>query len=231
MTERSRRDFFKQAGAGLAVAGGVLTLRADAWLTPPSGNPELAQIVLAQFGAPPEPAVTRADLRPTRASALGPAYKKGAPFRGKVCPPFEPGTALVVRGRVWGHDTKRPLPGAVLDVWHVDVEGRYAMAGGDYKNRARLLTAEDGAYEFESIHPVAYPMGDGPAYRSPHVHFRVSRPGYRTLITELFFEGDPRHDKDPLFRKELMVPVVRASAHGRAYESATFDVVLESAGA
>lgn len=226
---QSRREFLQQAGAGLA-AGSMLTLRADARPTPPSGNPQLAQIALAQFGTPPDPVQVADYLRPTRPSALGPAYKRGAPFRGKICPPFEPGTVVLISGRVWGFDTKKPLQGAILDIWHVDIKGNYAMANGDFKNRGRLLTSETGAYEFESIHPVAYPMGNSGRWRSPHVHFQVSCPGYKTLITELFFEGDPRHAEDPLFNKALIVPIVTRSAHGKSYEAAVFDFVLEALG-
>ncbi len=30
-----------------------------------------------------------------------------------------------------------------------------------------------------------------PALRPAHIHFRVSAPGFRTLVTQLYFEGDP----------------------------------------
>ena len=30
------------------------------------------------------------------------------------------GDVLVVRGRVWGYDTRRPLPFATLDIWQAD---------------------------------------------------------------------------------------------------------------
>jgi catechol 1,2-dioxygenase len=135
---------------------------------------------------------------------------------------------LILCGRVWGFDTKKPLPGAILDVWHVDIHGRYAMADGDYRNRGRLLSSETGTYEFESIHPVAYPMGDpsGP-WRSPHIHFQLNYPGYKTLITELFFEGDERHEKDPLFKKALLVPIAEKNLQGHGYQLASFDFVLE----
>jgi protocatechuate 3,4-dioxygenase beta subunit len=129
---------------------------------------------------------------------------------------------------VWSFESKRPLAGAMLDIWHVDVQGRYAMANGDFKNRVRLLTSEAGYYELESIHPVAYPMGDGENWRSPHVHFRISCPGYKTLITEFFFEGDPRHHKDPLFQQALMMPVAKKDRYGHTFEVVTFDIVLES---
>ena len=58
-----------------------------------------------------------------------------------------------------------------------------------------------------TIMPVSYPIpDDGPAgqllaamgrhpFRPAHVHFMISAPGYRTLVTHLFFEGDEYLEK------------------------------------
>ena len=72
----------------------------------------------------------------------------------------------------------------MLDLWHVDVNGKYSAGDGDFKNRARILTDESGAYELEGLHPVAYqPGGDG--WRCPHIHLLVEAAGYKRLITEM----------------------------------------------
>jgi catechol 1,2-dioxygenase len=59
--------------------------------------------------------------------------------------------------------------------------------------------------------PVSYPIpDDGPAgqllaamgrhpFRPAHIHFIISAPGYRTLITHLFFEGDEFLESDAVF--------------------------------
>ncbi len=232
MTELTRRDFLKHAGLGLAATGVAgLLLRAEAKPTAASRNIEISESVLQQMGEPPVPIVMQDNLKATKSSQLGPFYRAGAPFRAKVTPPFEPGTVLVVSGRVWAFDTKKPLSGAVLDVWHVDHNGEYSNGNGDdkngFKNRARLITSETGYYEFEAIHPIAYQPGPN-FWRSAHIHYKITHPGYKTLITEIFFEGDPKHDIDPLFQTALMTKVAKQQANGQTYESAVFDIVLEA---
>lgn len=111
-----------------------------------------------------------------------------------------------------------------------------------------LLAAEDGRYWFWSIKPTAYPIPvDGPvgqlvasANRSPmrpaHIHFLVSAPGYQTLTTHVFADGDPYLDSDAVFgvKNELIAPLIRhppgRAADGRdldrPYWSITYDIVL-----
>jgi catechol 1,2-dioxygenase len=227
MSELSRRKFLKQTGwATLGAAG--LVLRADAAPTPTSHDAAEAEKILIEMGPPPKATVAmRGDLKQTVARELGPFYKTGAPFRAKVCPPFEAGNVLVVSGRVWAFDTKKPLPGAVLDLWQVDNEGRYSSGNGDFKNRARLLTTEDGYYEFETIHPVPYQPNSN-MWRSPHIHFIAQCQGYQRLVSEMFFAGDPKQDVDWLFHPALVVPYERKEINGKAVEFAVFDIVLTS---
>ncbi len=231
MNDYTRRDFLKHASLGLAATGVAgLVLRAEAKPTAASKNIEISESVLQQMGEPPLPLVMQDNLKPTQKSQLGPFYRAGAPFRAKVTPPFEPGTVLIVSGRVWAFDTKKPLSGAVLDVWHVDHNGNYSSGDGSdkngFKNRARLITSETGYYEFEAIHPIAYEPNPG-FWRSAHIHYKITHPGYKTLITEIFFEGDPKHDIDPLFQTALMMKIMQQQANGQTYESAVFDIVLE----
>ncbi len=59
--------------------------------------------------------------------------------------------------------------------------------------------------------PTPYPVpADGPAgdllrvahrhpYRPAHIHFIVSNPGYETLVTQVFVEGDNRLNTDVVF--------------------------------
>ena len=128
------------------------------------------------------PGITGIPVR-TTASSAGPFYAKGAPFRAKVTPPHAAGVPLIVSGRVWGLDTRRPLGGAVLDIWQVDNRTRtYSKGGGasgnggeagDFSNRCRVVASESGYYEFETVHPVWYtPNPNDPSFvRSPHIHF------------------------------------------------------------
>src|ERR1700759_975573 len=117
-----RREFLQRSGMGLAAAGvGGLVLGADPPPPPAAGADEEACRFLIQMLPPPKDvAKALGELKKITPIVYGPFYRPGAPFRGKLCSPGEPGTTFVLSGRVWAFDTKRPLPGAVLDIWHVD---------------------------------------------------------------------------------------------------------------
>jgi protocatechuate 3,4-dioxygenase beta subunit len=222
-----RRAFLQQSGVGLAMLGvSGLVLRSDANPTPRSldaGEAENTLRLRADFDDQ-----TKSDLKPTVARQLGPFYRGGSPFRAKLTPPFEPGTVLVVTGRVWSFETKKPLAGASLDLWQVDNQTRdYSSGtGGDFKNRARLLTTEDGYFEFETVHPVPYSPGAN-FWRSPHIHFIAAAAGHKKLVSEMFFKGDEKQDIDQLFHPALAVAVEKKKSNGKEYETAVFDIVLE----
>jgi catechol 1,2-dioxygenase len=214
----SRRDFlrggFFTGAAGLAALGTGI-LRADAAPTPPTEDPFSRLFGGREAGAP------------TEDSTLGPYYKAGAPFRGKLTPPLAEGTVLIIRGRVWGHDTKSPLPFARLDLWQTDAGGRYDNRG--YAYRGRILADEQGHYEYETVHPGPYPLGRG-ASRPGHIHYRVTHPGYGTLVTQLYFRGDAHQKADPFIKDSLVIGLERKQSPGGAYEEGTFDIVLAPAG-
>jgi len=227
MTDHTRRAFLRETSLGLAATtGGALLLRADAFPTRSTAEEVAAPpgVSPAALAVPP-PA---SPLVPTRPVVAGPFYRPGAPYRAKSTPPFEAGTVLLLAGHVWGFDTKRPITGAVLDLWHVDVNGKYSAGDGDFKNRARILTDESGAYELEGIHPVAYqPGGDG--WRCPHIHLMVEAAGYKRLVTEIYFHDDPHQKEDGIFHPSLSVAAQKRTANGQSFETATFDIVLERA--
>ena len=62
----------------------------------------------------------------------------------------------------------------------------------------------DGEYRFWGLKPTPYPIPhDGPVgqmlaavgrspVRAAHLHFMVTAPGYRTLVTHIFVDGDPQ---------------------------------------
>lgn len=104
---------------------------------------------------------------PTRPDALGPFYRPNAPVRTSV------GRGYVLSGRVLGAPDCRPVPRARLEFWLAGPDGRYGDAF-----RATVVADELGAYRFESHFPPAY------AGRPPHIHVRVSAPGYRVLVTQ-----------------------------------------------
>lgn len=221
-----RRDFLQQTGFGLAAIGITgCVLRSDATPTLGTAVPHDAHALIETLPALPG---NDPELKPTVSRDIGPFYRGGSPYRAKLTPPHEPGPVLVVTGRVWSFETKKPLPGVLLDLWQVDSQtATYSNGNGDFKNRARLLTDENGAYEFETVHPVPYSPGPN-FWRSPHVHFIATAAGHKSLVSELFFRGDPKQDIDRLFHPSLSVPVIKEMVNGKEYETAVFDIVLET---
>ena len=228
MADDTRRAFLYRSALGLATTGFAgLNLRADAQPTPQARS---------DHDLPPEaPGGLPDGATVTEPNILGPFYRGGAPFRGKITPPLAQGTVLAVAGRVWSFGTKKPLAGAMLDVWQADHRGRYdnddprnPPKPGVFANRCRVVADERGQYEFETVHPGRYLNGE--KLRPSHVHYRVTAPGHVELVTQLYFEGDPEIIGDPFVRPSLTVPLreVKTDGGGR-YEAATFDIVLAPA--
>ena len=153
MFDSTRRAFLQQTAMGLATVGATgLILRCDAQPTQEINRNH----VLIQMGPTPAAVTPTAELKKITPQPYGPFYRTGAPFRGKLSLPGEPGTTFILSGRVWAFDTKRPLPGAVLDFWHVDMQEKYSNGVSDFRNRGRLVSSETGYYELESIRPIPY---------------------------------------------------------------------------
>jgi len=230
----NRRDALRMglvSFAGLKV--GELILRADALPTETSG-------AIGDYGAylrsapskSSAPNRTSEHLVPTEDNILGPFYRSGAPFRAKITPPLEPGDVVVVTGRVWGHDSKKPLSNVTIDIWQANAKGRYdnddpakPPKKGVYLNRARLVTDENGYYEFETIHPGQYQIGSN-VWRPSHIHYMVACPGYKTLVTQLYFEGDPHNKTDQFIKQSLIRSFRKVKVGAYSYETANFEIVL-----
>jgi protocatechuate 3,4-dioxygenase beta subunit len=124
---------------------------------------------------------------------------------------------------------KRPLPGVVLDIWHVDMREQYSDGVKDLRNRGRVVSSEMGAYEVESIRPIPYrpnPSGSPDFWRCAHFHLLAVRPGYKPLVTEIHFKDDPKKP-DPMYRPENAIAVERHTVNGKGFETGVFDIVLE----
>lgn len=135
---------------------------------------------------------------PTRRDVLGPYFAPNAPSRTAIARASEAGERLRIVGRVLGPDCATPLAGAVIDVWQADAAGHYydcdACDGEDetdeaFRLRGVLSTNASGEFEVTTIKPGHYRLASG--WRPAHVHFRVASPGHATLVTQLYFAGDP----------------------------------------
>ena len=226
MFDTKRRTFLRQTAVGLAAVGvSGLVLRSDAQPTQEVNRDKAGQILIQMASMPQTVAATKGELKKITPQPYGPFYRTGAPFRGKLSLPGEPGTTFVLTGRVWAYDTKRPLAGAVLDFWHVDMQEKYSNGTSDFRNRGRVISAESGLYEVESIRPIPYrpnPTGAPDFWRCAHFHLAAVCPGYRPLVTEIHFQGDAKKN-DPMYRAENAIAV----EDRKTFQTGVFDVVLE----
>ena len=138
-------------------------------------------------------------------------------------------------GRVLGVDG-RPIPDATVEIWQCDAHGRYLHPGDTgsrprdsaFQGFGRAVSGADGAYRFRTIRPVAYPG------RTPHIHFAVTAPGRRELVTQMYVAGEPFNERDGLYRS-IRDPRQRAAVTVRLEEAngvepgalaGAFDIVL-----
>jgi len=166
--------------------------------------------------------------KPTPANELGPFYKKRAPETATLRAPGDPGMPLSVSGQIL--DTRgEKLPNVVVEVWQTDHLGHYDLDG--YRYRAKLPADSSGNYKFESVMPGHYPDRV-----CQHVHYLVTAPGHKPLVTQLYFatdpvfEGDPdkNFNRDPLIHsRELVRPVMLVGDPKDIYGAVNFEHCLE----
>jgi catechol 1,2-dioxygenase len=163
----------------------------------------------------------------TMSALLGPFYRGESPpcaHGESIARCDTPGEELYIRGRVVGLDGK-PIEGATLDIWQASPEGLYENQDPDqtdYNLRGVQVTGPDGCYLFHSMRPAGYPVPTfGPAgdllkaqkrtpMRPAHVHFIVSAPGHKTLITQIFTDTDEAMAQDVVFgaKKQICADLV-----------------------
>jgi protocatechuate 3,4-dioxygenase beta subunit len=108
-----------------------------------------------------------------------------------------------VSGRVLDAGGK-PVRNALVEIWQCDAHGVY-LHTGDTSNRSRqdkqfqgfgrFSTGSTGEYLFRTIKPVPY------SPRTPHIHFKIRRGGHELITTQLYIQGHPGNEKDPIWRE------------------------------
>ena len=161
----------------------------------------------------------------TEPTVFGPFHVEGATPRQMgdsiVVDPMDADEPLTILGEVSSLGGG-PIEGATLDVWQAASNGFYDVQDSDQtplNMRGIFTTGADGRYEVRTVRPVSYPVpDDGPAgallhatgrhnWRPAHVHFVVSAPAHKTVITHLFDSQSDFLDSDVVFgvRDSLIV--------------------------
>lgn len=152
----------------------------------------------------------------TAAALLGPFWRMNSPHTadgGRIVRSPTPGPELFVMCRVLDAK-KQPIDGVEVDVWQSSPAGLYEnqdASQADMNLRGKFFTGSDGQFRFRTVKPGPYPVPvDGPAgdvlraqnrhpYRPAHLHFLCFKPGFKTLVTQVFVDEDKYLESDAVF--------------------------------
>jgi len=126
---------------------------------------------------------------------LGPFYRANAPERTDLTFAGLEGSVVEIKGRIIADDCLSPISDALVEIWHCNTEGEYDNESDQFLHRASQTTSKTGEYSFKTILPGKYL--NGRLYRPAHIHFRVTSPTSKKLISQLYFLGDPHIEEDP----------------------------------
>jgi hydroxyquinol 1,2-dioxygenase len=162
----------------------------------------------------------------TPSSVLGPFHILGAPDLavGGDLKRDNEGATIIVEGKVTDPDGN-PIAGAEIEIWQTADNGLYSNqdnAQPEYNLRGHMTVGDDGVYKLTTVRPAPYTVPiDGSVgemlkatgrhpWRPSHLHFIITAPGYRSLVTEVFPSDDPYLDNDAVFgvREKLIMEYV-----------------------
>lgn len=152
----------------------------------------------------------------TTQNLLGPFWRLNSPRvenDGSIIRSDTPGEPMLVTFTLTQADGT-PIQGAEVDIWHSSPVGLYENqdpSQADMNLRGKFTSDDNGQIRFRSVRPAGYPIPtDGVVgrlleaqnrhpYRPAHVHALAFKPGFKTLITQIYADDDPRLESDVQF--------------------------------
>lgn len=179
----------------------------------------------------------------------GPLYVDGAPLSegfARMDDGTQKSEPVIITGKVTD-EKGQPLADAIVDIWHADLKGAYSYfdtTQSEYNLRRRIKTDSEGNYTAQTIMPSGYGCPEDGATskllsllgrhgeRPAHIHYFVSKPGYKHLTTQINIAGDKYTYDDFAFatRDELVVEAEpKTNEHGLdKFIEIRFDIKLVS---
>ena len=163
----------------------------------------------------------------------GPFYTANAPAiqNDILANSNEVGTRLILSGQVLNLACSEVIPNTEIDIWHANDAGEYDNSG--YNLRGKSTSNSQGFYVFETIKPGLYL--NGATYRPSHFHFKITPPNFPTLITQLYFAGDPHIASDAAasitsgtFDSSNRIIPLTTNANG--FLQGTWDIIINGGG-
>jgi catechol 1,2-dioxygenase len=152
----------------------------------------------------------------TSQSLLGPFWRLNSPRvenGGSIIRSETPGPALFMNAQVLNKQGE-PIVGAEVDIWHSSPIGLYENQDPEQEDmnlRGKFTTDAEGRFWFRSVKPAGYPIPtDGVVgellaaqnrhpFRPAHVHALIFKDGYKTLISQVYADDDPKLETDVQF--------------------------------
>ncbi len=165
-----------------------------------------AALVAAPFAWTGLRAQPQAARRPTPAQTEGPFYPVRLPGdadfdllrNGALA--YRHGQPVWLEGSVTDPQG-RPVAGAQVEIWQCDERGHYHHPGDGgradpaFQGFGRVGVDAAGHWRFRTIRPAPY------SGRTPHIHVKVRLGRHELLTTQLYVAGEPRNDRDFLWRR------------------------------
>jgi len=116
------------------------------------------------------------------------------------------GEITYLTGRILS-TTGEPIRNAFVEIWQVDANASYLHTkgvnpkghDGNFQGYGRFLTDSKGQYHFRTIKPVPYTLGG--VFRTPHIHYGVSKNGKRIYTTQVHIRGHELNAQDSLLKR------------------------------
>ena len=142
------------------------------------------------------------------------------------------GTMLLLSGRVMDTDGN-PVGDVLVEIWQADSYGRYlppkdgapGRRDANFQGYGQSRTDATGTYRFRTIRPVPYES------RPPHIHFQITHPRFRPLVTQMYVVGESGREDPASFggrrtRDALSVTLRPADGADAGALAVRFDIVI-----
>jgi catechol 1,2-dioxygenase len=188
------------------------------------------------------------DGNESESTVLGPFYRENPPVLPKgastIQKHFDNEETAYFEGYI-KDENGIGIAGVTLDVWEDAPNGVYENLDPDqpeYNLRGRFETDENGHYAFVAVRPVPYPIPDDETAgellrfmghhpnRPGHMHFIISKDGYRPLISQIYDADSDWLENDSVFAvKESLIGKFKPASeeHGTDLHF-EFDFILKS---
>ena len=158
------------------------------------------------------------------------------------------GRVTKMHGVIRDMTSKRPIPGAVFDIWQASANGKYDFQDPQNQTpnnlRGKFRADDQGRYWFYCLHPTAYSLPqDGPSWqllnmmdrhpmRPAHIHIMVTHPNFQGCTTQLYPNDDPWLKTDTVFavKPDLVVDFRPLKGDPKAELDLEYDVYLAPRG-